>query len=61
MYLVGRNFYSKFLPGVREVAGDDAHELIERIVGGNPLHQWIQNPNLGNPILRLGDSEKVDG
>ncbi len=30
MYVVGRNFYSRFLPQLREVAGADAEALIEQ-------------------------------
>lgn len=61
MYLVGRNFYSKFLPQVREAAGADADALIERHVKGHPLHQWLKDSTRGNPILGFGGSEESDG
>lgn len=52
MYQVGRNFYSKFLPQVREVAGETLSDaLIEQHVKSVPGHQWLQNPGLGNPLL----------
>lgn len=61
MYLVGRNFYSRFLPQVREVAGADAQAILERHVYSQPAHQWLQNPGTGNPILGLGGKAKTDG
>ena len=69
MYVVGRNFYSKFLPQVREVAGKELGDaLIKEHVTGLAAHQWLQNPQKGNPILGYGigatkvaeEAEKVD-
>lgn len=52
MYLVGRNFYSKFLPQLKEVAGKQrSQELIEQCVTSQEHHQWLSNPQAGNPIL----------
>jgi hypothetical protein len=61
MYLVGRNFYGKFLPQVREVAGAEADAIIERHVTGGQLHQWLRDPTRGNPILGFGGAEGADG
>ena len=62
MYLVGRNFYSKFLPQVREAAGADAEAIIERHVTSGQLHQWLRDTTRGNPILGFGGSEEeADG
>jgi len=57
MYLVGRNFYGKFLPQVREVAGSEADAIIERHVGGQDSHGWLKDPNAVNPILGFGKAE----
>jgi len=55
MYVVGRNFYSKFLPQVREVAGEEkGNALIEKYVLSLPDHQWLKEPDKGNPILGYG-------
>ena len=52
IYQVGRNFYSKFLPQVREVAGEPlAQSLIEQHVQNVEGHQWLQQPGMANPIL----------
>ncbi|MCG6861178.1 MAG: hypothetical protein LJE70_07880 [Chromatiaceae bacterium] len=62
MYLVGRNFYSRFLPQVRDVAGADAQDIIDRHVMAKERHQWLQNPNWPNPILGFGsNTEDADG
>jgi hypothetical protein len=61
MYLVGRNFYSRFLPQVREVAGESAGALIERHLNGGEHHQWLKDPSAVNPILGLGVEEGSDG
>lgn len=61
MYLVGRNFYARFLPQVREVAGEDAEAIIERHVTSQAPHQWLGNPDAGNPILGFGKGGKPDG
>jgi len=55
MYQVGRNFYSKFLPQVREVAGDElADKLIQQYVTDQDHHQWLKQPQKANPILGYG-------
>lgn len=51
MYLVGRNFYSRFLPQIRETAGEHAQDIIERHVSSQDHHQWLGDPNRPNPIL----------
>jgi hypothetical protein len=52
MYLVGRNFYSRFLPQVREVAGAERGEqIIARHLKDVAGHAWLQQPERGNPIL----------
>lgn len=61
MYLVGRNFYSRFLPEVRQVAGADAEEIIKRHLGGSGHHDWLDRPEAGNPILGFGAGEGSDG
>ncbi|MCU0833746.1 MAG: hypothetical protein MUC77_04810 [Chromatiaceae bacterium] len=61
MYLVGRNFYSRFLPQVREVAGADAQAIIDRHVGSSEQHQWLNRPGELNPILGFGAGEGGDG
>ena len=61
MYLVGRNFYSRFLPQVREVAGPDAQTLIDRHVSYQDQHQWLRQPQQTNPILGFGKQEAGGG
>jgi hypothetical protein len=61
MYLVGRNFYSRFLPQVREVAGSDAQALIDRHVANQDQHQWLRQPQQTNPILGFGKQEAGGG
>jgi len=58
MYLVGRNFYSRFLPQVREIAGAEADDIIGRHVTSGEGHQWLQDPNRPNPILGFGVVEE---
>ena len=56
MYLVGRNFYARFLPQVRELAGEEvAAEIISQQVTAREPHRWLENPQVTNPILGLGD------
>jgi hydroxylamine dehydrogenase len=61
MYLVGRNFYSRFLPQVREVAGAEAQALIDRHVSYQDQHQWLRQPQQTNPILGFGKQEAGGG
>ena len=57
MYVVGRNFYSRFLPQVREVAGkENAEALIEKYIDSNERHAWLKEPGKGSPILGVGQS-----
>ncbi|MCU7841964.1 MAG: hypothetical protein KZQ94_21665 [Candidatus Thiodiazotropha sp. (ex Troendleina suluensis)] len=52
MYLVGRNFYARFLPQVELVAGKEmAKALIEEHVKSLDHHQWMDKPQKANPIL----------
>ena len=58
MYLVARNFYSRFLPQVRELNGE---ELIEKHIGDSEQHAWLKSPELDSPILGLGVEEPAEG
>jgi hypothetical protein len=61
MYLVGRNFYAKFLPQVRELAGKEAaEEIISQHVTALEPHHWLNDPQVTNPILGLGDFARED-
>ncbi|MES9957165.1 MAG: multiheme c-type cytochrome [Sedimenticola sp.] len=51
IYQVGRNFYSRFLPQVRQVAGDQAQALIESHLAEGTGHEWLNSPDRANPIL----------
>jgi hypothetical protein len=51
MYLVGRNFYSRFLPQARAVAGDQAAEIIDPALATSGQHEWQGDPQQANPIL----------
>ena len=59
MYVVGRNFYSRFLPQVRELAGAEGEEIIQQQVTALEQHQWLTRPDQANPILGYG-SWKTD-
>ena len=52
MYLVGRNFYSRFLPQARAAAGDRSAALVDAQLTGDH-HQWLTDPAAGNPILGI--------
>ena len=54
MYVVGRNFYSRFVPQLRAVAGSQADDIIERHLGSVAQHAWLKAPDKGSPILGLG-------
>ena len=61
LYLVSRNFYAKFLPQVRAVAGDEADALISRYVTDvKEHHGWLDNPQKGSPILGYGTRKAGD-
>jgi hydroxylamine dehydrogenase len=55
MYQVGRNFYAHFLPQVILVAGKERGEqLIKEQVRDLELHDWLNQPQMANPILGYG-------
>jgi hypothetical protein len=55
MYQVGRNFYGRFLPQVRELAGQEqGKEIIGRHLADLQGHAWLQAPDKANPILGVG-------
>ncbi len=57
MYLVGRNFYSRFLPQLKELAGAQrSQELIDQYVLSQEHHDWLNHPEAGNPILGFGQA-----
>jgi hypothetical protein len=61
MYLVGRNFYSRFLPQVKQIAGKDrADELIQKYIKSSDHHQWMEQPRKSNPILGYEVGKKDD-
>jgi hypothetical protein len=51
MYVVGRNFYARFLPQAREVAGDQAQDLLRRHLSAAEGHEWLSRPDRSSPIL----------
>ncbi|MCU7845895.1 MAG: hypothetical protein KZQ93_18840 [Candidatus Thiodiazotropha sp. (ex Monitilora ramsayi)] len=61
MYLVGRNFYSRFLPQILEVAGKERGEqIISSHVLSREGHEWLKHPNKKNPILGYGKGRLSD-
>ncbi len=62
MYVVGRNFYSRFLPQVRAVAGDQADEILSTHLDQAVGHEWLSEPDRPNPILGIetGRQETAD-
>jgi hypothetical protein len=57
MYLVGRNFYSRFLPEARGIAGEQAEELVEAVLRRNEQHNWLDQPDQASAILGFGPKE----
>ena len=58
MYLVGRNFYARFLPEVQAVAGEERGKaLIDEHVRDLSHHEWLKQPQYINPILGYGQGE----
>nr|WP_274600219.1 multiheme c-type cytochrome [Thiocystis violacea] len=57
MYLVGRNFYARFLPEARAAAGFKSVELVDTVLDAQGPHQWLKDPNRANPILGFGGEE----
>jgi hypothetical protein len=51
MYLVGRNFYSRFLPEARAVAGTQAAALVDAHIDAAADHAWLADSSRGNAIL----------
>jgi hydroxylamine dehydrogenase len=51
IYVVGRNFYARFLPEARAVAGERADELVDAVIGAVDSHQWLNDPGQSSPIL----------
>ena len=57
MYVVGRNFYARFLPEARAVAGSRAAELVDGKIASNEAHAWLNRPDRASPILGFGPAE----
>jgi hypothetical protein len=57
MYLVGRNFYARFIPEARAVAGEHADELVNSLLRSNDQHDWLQQPDQSSAILGFGRPE----
>ncbi len=53
MYLVGRNFYARFLPEARAVAAERRHELVDGLLEDQAPHRWLNQPDQVSPILGL--------
>jgi hypothetical protein len=61
MYLVGRNFYARFLPQVIEVAGKEkGEEIISTHVLSHEAHEWLKHPQRKSPILGYGKGGAPD-
>jgi hypothetical protein len=55
MYLVGKNFYARFLPELEKVAGKEkAQQMIAEHVRPVKHHQWLDHTQKSNPILGIG-------
>jgi hypothetical protein len=60
MYLVGRNFYSRFLPQVRELAGREKGDaIIQRHLKDVAGHAWLAQPQRSSPILGYRPAQPV--
>lgn len=57
MYLVGRNFYARFLPEARTVAGAHADELVDAVLRADAQHQWLGQPDQMSAILGFAPQE----
>ena len=57
MYLVGRNFYARFLPEARAAAGEHADELVEAVLRANGQHEWLDQPDQMSSILGFAPQE----
>ncbi|OQX35113.1 MAG: hypothetical protein B0D96_01135 [Candidatus Sedimenticola endophacoides] len=60
LYQVSRNFYSKFLPQVRQVAGEQAQALITAHLEEGVGHGWLKSPEKGSRILGYRRGEGQD-
>jgi hypothetical protein len=49
----GRNFYSRFLPEARAVAGEQAAELVDPVLDAGGHHAWLAEPQQANSDPRL--------
>ncbi len=58
MYVVGRNFYSRFLPQVRAVAGDQADAILSTHLDQAVGHEWLSEPNQASSILGYGPEQQ---
>jgi cytochrome c553 len=50
MYVVGRNFYGRFLPEARALAGERRAELVDAHLGGEG-HAWLADADQSSTIL----------
>lgn len=57
MYVVGRNFYARFLPEARAIAGGRADELVDAVIGAVESHQWLNDPGQTSAILGFAREE----
>jgi hypothetical protein len=60
MYVVARNFYSRFLPQVRDVAGERGDAMIGQYVTSQDPHAWMHKPNAASPLLGVGKRQPGD-
>lgn len=60
MYVVGRQFYTRFLPEARAVAGSKSAELVDAVLAEGTAHQWLQDPNQASPILGFDHLREAD-
>lgn len=51
MYLVGRNFYARFLVAARALAGEQADALVDSVLSASEHHRWLDDPDQASAIL----------
>jgi hypothetical protein len=51
MYLVGRNFYSRFVPEARAAAGAESMTIVDARLDAGSHHDWLNGTDRPNPIL----------
>jgi hypothetical protein len=51
LYVVGRNFYSRFIPQAREAAGESGRDIVEQRLSADGEHGWLAEPGTGSPLL----------